>query len=241
MRLSKRPSTAAITSLLLVTLMFSSALGEVYLNRQWDEQDEEWYTGTLFLEGKGLSINREYQNAFGLAMELEPGPPFYIEAPIAISNLYDEEHRVTDWGGFSISSEGSGGDPSFEVIFISSDPTDNRISTSGNLHCTGTSSDPVIFKGPGVIKSGCNMSVWDRDSMDDMTVTFEYCRFDDLAAMAGGQEPLDFDCGHLTLENCTIEGFGQDNFTILNFFDDAYQYHERQWKFAMRECTDQLK
>ena len=83
----------------LVAISFGRAFPIVYLNKQWDEQKEEWYTGPLEITGTGLSINREYQNAYGVYMDLPPGPPFIVERLIIIENTYDPvTGEIDDWG-----------------------------------------------------------------------------------------------------------------------------------------------
>ena len=54
MRTSKQYPVITLIVLLVVAFLGSSASGIVYLNRQWDDDKEEWYTGMLLIEGEAF-------------------------------------------------------------------------------------------------------------------------------------------------------------------------------------------
>ena len=95
----------------IFVLLPARAGGIVFLNVQWNEDTEEWEAMPLVLEGDGLSLNRDYQNAYGNQMDLPPGPPFIITEGIIIRNTYDEHDEVDDWGSLGISTVGEGDEP----------------------------------------------------------------------------------------------------------------------------------
>jgi hypothetical protein len=221
----------------VVGLLWSPVNAEVFLNRQWDDEREEWYTGTLLLEGEGLSIDRSYQNAYGLYNDLPPGPPFYIEAPIHVRHLFDEDWYVEDWGSFSINTNGEGGTDNFDVIFLSNDEHSGSISTCGRLSFVGSLSDPIIFKGDLSFSSIWNFSSWESEPYDKLNITFRHCWFQDPIQDQNGASPLLFRCGHITLDTCLFEGFGTDYIRLLKFEDINYDHADPNWDFVMRGCT----
>ena len=222
---------------LILIISISSVRAEVYLNKQWDEHLEDWVTSALSLEGRGLSIDREYQNAYGYFMELDPGPPFIIERDIVITNVMDEDERVIDWGSFYVRTDGAGSVP-FELIFLPPTSEPLMIRTSGHLYVTGTPSDRVIFKGAYGIKSGdwTDSAESDRDTYH---VEFSYCSFDSVGRYGTcAATLLNFGGGHVSLDNCRFSEFGYDAVSRVVDGSDRYYLNRTQiWGFSMTECV----
>jgi len=121
----------------------SPAIAEVYLNRQWDTLYQDWRIEALKLIGEGVTLNCDYQNAYGNANKLKPGPPFIIEAGIIIDNIYDDSLNVVEWGGLTIDAQFACS-TAFIVSIVDSSAD---ILVYGNLSVMGSTSNPVIFQG----------------------------------------------------------------------------------------------
>lgn len=222
---------------IILFISCGSVRAEVYLNKQWNEDLKEWETVSLVLRGTGLSINRDYQNAYGIFMELDPGPPFIIERDIVISNILDEDGRVIDWGSFYVRTDGAGSLP-FELIFLPPTSEPLMLRTYGHLYVTGTPSDRVIFKGAYGIKSNdwTDSAGSDRDSYH---VEFSYCSFDSVGWYGTCEAYLlNFGGGHVSLDNCRFSEFGYDAVSrVVNYIDPYYLYRTQFWSFSMTECV----
>jgi len=222
---------------LILLINGGSARAEVYLNKQWDDDLEDWVTTALSLDGRGMSIDRDFQNAYGYFMELDPGPPFIIERDIVITNVLGEDGRVIDWGSFYVRTDGAGSVP-FELIFLPPTSEPLRIRTYGHLYVTGTSSDPVIFKGAYGIKT----NDWTGDAgsdRDSYHAEFEYCRFDSVGWYGTCEAYLlNFGGGHVSIDNCRFSEFAYDAVSRIIHYGDPY-FTSRQpfWGFSMTECV----
>jgi hypothetical protein len=137
-------------ALLATVISIGPARAEVYVNMLWDERINDFKVKELVLEGSGQTWDREFQNAYGEYMGLEPGPPFIVQCNVRITNICDEDRKVTDWGSLTIQGGGIGLLDPFAIIFAPDDDQsycEGAITSYGHLSFVGTSLDPIIFKG----------------------------------------------------------------------------------------------
>ncbi|MBU8923041.1 MAG: right-handed parallel beta-helix repeat-containing protein [Bacteroidales bacterium] len=230
-----------LSFILIFLLMLSMGLhpvsAEVYLNRQWDEDLEDWVTAALSLYGRGVSIDRDYQNAYGLFMDLDPGPPFIIERDIAVTNILGEDDRVIDFGSFYVRTDGAGSVP-FELIFMPPTSEPLMLRSYGHIHVTGTSSDRVIFKGAYGIKTG-DWTSSASPGRDTYMVEFSWCNFDSVGHFGTCEAYLlDFGGGDVTLDNCQFSESGFEALSrVINYIDPYYTSRDPFWNFSMTECS----
>jgi hypothetical protein len=230
MRLAKVILTAA--AVLLFTVVHARAI--VYLNRQWNDLHKEWMISTLMVEGVNITLNREYQNAYGEAHELPPGPPFIVEANILVDNLYNEDFDVTSWGSLTITTDGMGGEDDFVLHWQATVQFQTKLFTQGPVTVTGTSGDPVIFTGTHAIITSY-LGGADPTGDGSYTLSFRHCRFEapqfDTSFFS---VPFEFRGGNGLFENCTFKNFGNDFTHIIGHWDDT---QDDAWTFVMRNCT----
>jgi len=212
------------------------AWGIVFLNVQWNEDTEEWEAMPLVLEGEGLSLNRDYQNAYGYQMDLPPGPPFIINDGIIIRNTYDEHDEVDDWGSLSVTTVGEGNEP-FTLEFRPPDMGGDYsvVTVEDNLHIEGTSSDPVIFKGSYSISNG----QWNHEdpSPNGPDISLEYCVFDSVG-YGGTCSPSLFSIrsANISLENCQFSNFSPYEINKIIFCEMASIFDTPDERITIREC-----
>ena len=82
----------------------------VYLNIQWDNQAQRYVTANLDLSGKGLALDRGYQNDYGKQFCLCSGPPFIIVTGILASTVVDPGGRVLP-SSLTVEAKGAASDP----------------------------------------------------------------------------------------------------------------------------------
>jgi hypothetical protein len=219
--------------LCVLIIAHGSSRATVYLNWQWDEEHEAWYCASLVLQGTGLSLDREYQNAYGMEMGLPPGPPFIIEYDIIIENIYDAERNVESWGSLVITTTGEGTGP-FILQFSPATLALPSIRTEGPVHIIGTSSDPILFRGRYNIQS----TEYDTpdDDPESFDIEFTHCCFDSVGYY--GDIPavlIDLEGGNVEIENCRFSNFVPDAlFRVIDFTSDPMR--DPYWSFTMRGC-----
>ena len=216
---------------LIVFLSASPAYPLVYVNVQWDEQQQEWVVKPLDLTGSGLLLDANYQNAYGDYLNLPPGPPFIIQSQITVHPTFHPDGHVDKWGTLQV--DASGADTTFELIFQPDPSTGDAagIIVNGPVSFVGTSSSPIYFRGSGYVASSWS-SAYDSTT-EEWDVRFAHCVFD---GFGNGTDniPLDFKGGHITFDTCTFRGLS--NFKALHV-DDPYWGQFRRYRFTMRNCT----
>jgi hypothetical protein len=222
-----------ITALILAP---ATARCLVFLNMQWNEDTEEWEAMPLVMTGEGLSLNRNYQNAYGYMMDLPEGPPFIITEGIIIRNTYNEHDEVDDWGNLSVMAYG-GGDKPFTLEFHPPDGGGaySVLSFEGNVHIEGTSSDPVIFKGSYLISN----QQWGHEdpSPNGPEISLEYCVFDSVGYGGNFSSHLiRIGSAHLTLENCRFSNFYPYELDKIIFCEMASVHDTPEERITIREC-----
>ena len=209
----------------------------VLLNVQWNDDREEWETRPLILEGEGLSLHRDYQNAYGYAMDLPPGPPFVITDDILIYNIVDDD-IVTDWGSLTVTTVGEGTDPFVLQFNPSQGPSpgpNTGVMVRGHLSIEGTSSDPVIFAGAfsGIVNPGW----YDNNKSNRPRVSLSNCVFDHMGYDGEcSTHILHLDAADVTLDNCQFSNFLPNAFTRIIKFEETSSLDPATWNFTMREC-----
>jgi len=221
----------------MVVILKESLRAEVFVNMLWDETIEDFKVKTLILEGTGQTWDRDFQNAYGEYMNLDPGPPFIIQCNVLIENIHDEDGNVTDWGSLNIESGGEILDP-FEIIFApDEDQTycEGEIRSYGNLNFVGTPTDPIIFKGKYKIRTHRPGNPAPDSLVNESQIHFEYCVFDYWEPYIAGP-PVNFDGGHVSVENCIFRNF-HDCSGVLSFYDPLYASTQGPvWNCIVRNC-----
>jgi hypothetical protein len=208
------------------------ATAEVYLNKQWDTTFNRFMVKSLDLIGESLTLDCEYQNAYGDSMGLSPGPPFYIEGAITIDNVYGANYNVVKWGGLTIDAQFACGQP-FTVIVVNPDA---NIIVNGNLLIEGSTSNPVIFQGYFNFYSQYTGGD-DTSYVNSYNIIFENCVFGspNYSGLLIGN-PFRFTGGNITFDGCTFNDISGDFPMFIEYFDNAYQYRLPYWHFTMRNC-----
>ncbi|MBN1163376.1 MAG: hypothetical protein JXB45_02245, partial [Candidatus Krumholzibacteriota bacterium] len=221
----------------LLLLLPARAEGIVMLNVQWNEHREEWETRPLILEGEGLSLNRDYQNAYGYEMDLPPGPPFVITDDILIYNIVDDDY-VTDWGSLSVTTTGEGTDPFVLQFNPSQGPSpgpNTGVMVRGHLSIEGTTSDPVVFAGAfsGIVNPGW----YENNKNNRPRISLANCVFDRMGYDGEcGSCLLSIYAADVIIENCQFSNFLPNAFTRLIKFEETSGLDPATWNFTMREC-----
>lgn len=228
-----------VAALLIATLIGSASPDRadalVYVNRQWDDDIEEWVVRPLYVTGGSYAIDRDFQNAYGEFMDLDPGPPIIFEAGVYVENVYDENDDVVEGGFFSISTWGEGGEPDFDLVFSDAE-YEPYLQINGAVSIAGRAGDPVIFTGTYRINTQYRGVPDDAFEDSHYETTFRYCRFEEYHYYPDwlSYVPLDLDEGHVTIENCTFKYYGEDVDCIILKTDAA---NIGVWRFALRGCT----
>jgi len=231
-------ATAMKTHRIIILLFFlliypGSGFAIVYVNRQWDDWRKQWRTFGLTIEGETVTWNRDYQNAYGEAHDLPPGPPFIIESGILVTNVYDAEWNVLRYGSLTINTEGAGQD-AFHLEFTLPPPNIARIiETEGHLSVIGAPSDRITITGDVDIigrRKGVHQ---------DHNVTFKYCDFSGVVYAHYRHSSLTFQSGNVVFDNCTFRSFPSELTSVVYYFDDyaAVPGNPNRYDFVMTNCT----
>ena len=223
----------------LITGLFfqNNVNAEVYVNMLWDDQLETFRVQPLMLDGTGVTLNRDYQNAYGTMLNLDPGPPFIIQSSIYANNINEPDGTVINWGSITIESGGIGFLEPFNIYLNPSPGHETTIFCDGSLKIIGNPLDPIKIEGVLEIKAG-HTGGPDPDGNGShehifQNVEFSYPVYDQTTF---NPYPIIFQGGDVTLDHCQFEGFNSSFGYVLSF-NDVYNVVNRPvWSYTMNQC-----
>ncbi len=215
--LSQKYLTMVVAFLAICILGADVVWAEVWVNMLWNEQEQAYTVQPLILDG-GETFDRGYQNAYGEANNMDPGPPFKIQATIQ--------------AGGTISFESGGFDPlnPFVVNVEPSGDNSGLISAVGGVNFIGTFLDPITVSGAYKLWSGTDYGrngphpVWSN-------TTFRCTRHEET----GNGVPFVFTGCSVTIDQCRFPDYGTD-FARLMSIDD-YSLYDPIYEAVIRNCV----
>ena len=218
MRPSKPILVLTLATMLSCALMSSSGRGEVYVNMLPDTVYGGYSIQSLSANGGGFTFDRDYQNAYGEELHLDPGPPFYIQAPIVASATYNPDGTVNKFGSISFESGGIGflQEP-FNIYVQTGDDHWGDIQADGPFNVRGSGFDPITISGGFEIRAG-NLGGTDPLGTGNHSMTISYCTFNPTwHEYTWNVDPLLFRGGNVTIQNCTFSGFDSSFVRVFSF------------------------
>jgi len=190
------PGLCAIVCLVISA---SPVPGEVYVNMLWDEQTQGFKVKTLSVPD-GVTFDRGYQNAYGVANDLPEGPPFYIQASIQ--------------GAGSITFESGSPDPfnPFVIYVQIGEGYSGLISGGDGVNFIGNSLDPIRIEGPFKIQSGVDYQYHGLQ----WTNTDFRCTFSDITS---NHNPFSITGGSATIESCSFPDYSPPFSSLISMLD----------------------
>ncbi len=227
---------AFIRLILLVTLLWATApvMGEVYVNRQWDEAFQDFRVKPLSLEGTGLTLDRGFQNEYGDSMDLDPGPPFIFEAAVNIMSIRDGNGDVEAWSRLTIRNDQMSPDKPFQLVFGDEFDIYNEVNfyVDGDLIMEGMAFDEILMQGDYRIRSYNYNQFSATGTENSFDIRFLHV---DFRGTTSTSVPVVLQSGHTTFENCRIQNMASTNTWIVEAdFEGPNQ--ETEWSFTMKGC-----
>ena len=217
-------NTKIIFIVLLCIFLYSTAIAEVYVNRASDGTKMPYE-----VRGGGLTLDRDYQNAYGALHYLDPGPPFIIECPIIIQNIYDPEGNVDTWGSLTIRSGGVGITNPFDIYISRQDEFDNGWYIDGFVNMEGSTIDPITINGEFGLHCAGPTDIG-PDNINDHDISFSHVIFKENSHLG----MIEISSGNTNFDHCTF--LRNADSSIVNLVS-AVSYVQRDWSFSMKHCT----
>ncbi|MBD3401458.1 hypothetical protein GF420_01075, partial [candidate division GN15 bacterium] len=215
-----------------------AAYAEVYVNRLWSDQHQDYRVQPLYLEGTSVTFSRDYQNAYGQELDLTPGPPFYVEDRIHAVNLEAVDSSQVDFGVITFQTALVRHDEPF-VVYVFPDIGAGHGGTiigEGGVNFKGSTFDPITIQGTFKVISG-DAHVICPDSIGEHSTTWQntefQCIYDEQLTNAS---PFVIDGGHTTIENCYFANYDSAFFQLL-LFADIYHWNSGEspvWEMTVR-------
>ncbi|MFH2048799.1 MAG: T9SS type A sorting domain-containing protein [bacterium] len=214
-----------ILSFVMITLLaVSPSFSTQYLNRvlitceplQYEIQPLEIYGG-------GLLLDRNFHNDYGDCTMEAPGPPFVIEMPVIIDNIYNPDGTVAQGCSFLADNRFGGGDP-FEIYI----QDEGYLKVNGELVAEGKPGDPVIFKNSGGFFNNFDGGP-SNQSPYEYTYEFTWCEIRANGYLSSST--LEMRGGHLLMNNCTFGG------TVDQHCLDYSALRDNVWDITFNNCT----
>ncbi len=187
--------------------------GEVYVNMLWDDHYQS-YRVKVLSEDDGITFDRDYQNAYGAAHNLDPGPPFIVESSI-LSNG-------------AITFESGSFDPTnpFLINVQIGENHEGLISGGGGVNFIGTPLDPIRIEGTYKIQCGVD---YEYNSFQWINTEFR-CTYSDIVR---NSFPFTASGCSALIENCYFPDYSEPFSYLLNLLDFG---NEKSCIVTIRNC-----
>ncbi|MBD3403081.1 T9SS type A sorting domain-containing protein [candidate division GN15 bacterium] len=208
---------ALAAAFLVIAVLSPVASAEVYLNMQWDDQSGGFRLKPLVLDG-GAYYDRDYQNAYGEYLELDPGPPYIIQSSISATG--------------TVTFASGGFDPMnpFDITVQSSAAHPGRLLAAQGFNFVGTPLDPIRLQGTWKMEVGLDY----QDGGSEMV--WSYTTFDNTySADLGNSVPIEISGLGLQANNCLIRNLSTDFFYLMSIND--FDAGNQEYAVSFEDCT----
>ena len=214
---SYRRTQYVFSVVLVVLVLASTSIADVYVNRLWDPQQSAFTVQVLDLGGGGVTFDRNYQNAYGAVNDLDPGPPFIIEASISGAGSVSFVS-----GGFDLTRP-------FDIFVTPSSSFTGHISASDGVNFQGSSLDPIKIEGSYQIHMGVDYQHDGPQCTWTNTVFNCTYRYD-----SNNDVPFTLSGAGVTVEDCRFANYSADFFYLMSIIDFNSQ---PEYEVTFRDCV----